>query len=72
MTGYLECDELLAEGSNLTFYLSMASTIGNVISYCVLKIFRVWATQENFVMISVEGMTANMSWLPHQDRMKKN
>ena len=65
MLGFLSCEELLEDGNKLTFYISLASTIVNLITYIILKILRMRATQEDFVMLSLEGMTANVTWLPH-------
>ena len=68
MYDVLNCEQLLEDGS-LTFYISLASTIANLVTYIFLKILRMRATNENFVMLTLEGMTANTSWLPYYLRL---
>jgi hypothetical protein len=71
INGVLNCEQLLEDGS-LTFYISLASTIANLVTYIFLKILRMRATKENFVMLTLEGMTANTTWLPYYQRLQKN
>jgi hypothetical protein len=65
----LKCQELL-EGGNWTFVLSFVSTMLNIFSFFMLKRLDQNATGESFIMLSLEGMTALISWLPHQNKLK--
>jgi hypothetical protein len=67
----LVCEQLLEDGS-LTFYISLASTVVNLISYVFIKILRMRATDEFFILSTWEGMTANTSWLPYSQRLAKD
>jgi hypothetical protein len=69
LVGVLECPELLEDSS--TFYLSLLFTLMNMSSFIITKLFEKFATDEYFVMLCLEGMTANITWLPHVHKMRK-
>jgi hypothetical protein len=64
----LSCPELLED--SFTFVLSFGSTILNICSFFLLKKFDQNATGESFILLSLEGMTAQISWLPHLAKIK--
>jgi hypothetical protein len=68
---YLNCEKLLEDGK-LSFYLSLLSTVFNLLTYIILKILRMRAIKEKFVLSTLEGMTANTTWLPYQSRLRKD
>ena len=70
LLGVLNCPELLED--SLTFYISLLSTLLNLSVFIVTKIFEKNATDEKFVMLCLEGMTAYISWLPHVHKMRKS
>jgi hypothetical protein len=65
----LECPLLLESGS-LTFYISLGSTILNMVTFFFIKRLEMKAASESFIMICLEGMTANISWLPHSKKIR--
>ena len=56
----------------MTFYISLATAITNLATYIVMKYLRMLATQEDFILLTLEGMTANMTWLPYNARLREN
>ena len=69
VTDVLKCKELL-EGGNSTFFLAFFTTMLNIVTFLIQKWFEMLATGEYFVMLCLEGMTANISWLPHLHKMR--
>jgi fumarate reductase subunit D len=69
LLGVLQCKELLEESS--AFYSSLLTTLLNLFTFIVTKIFETKATEEHFVMQCLEGMTANVTWLPHIYKMRQ-
>jgi hypothetical protein len=65
----LECPILLEDGA-LTFYISFCSTILNMVTFFFIKRLEMQAASESFIMICLEGMTANISWLPHNKKIR--
>ena len=67
-TEVLNCKELLED--SLTFYISFGSTVLNMVTFFFIKRLEMQAANESFIMICLEGMTANISWLPHSKKIR--
>jgi hypothetical protein len=64
----LDCDEILEEGSS-EMLLSLVSTCLSIFGYGVLKRLDMRATNEDFVILNLEEMSANISWLPYSSEL---
>ena len=69
--GVLDTQKLLEDGQ-FAFFLSLATALLNLVFYVVIKYLRMKATGESFTLSTLEGMTANTSWLPYQIRLKQD
>jgi hypothetical protein len=60
---------MLKEGS--TIYITVATTVFSLFKFFLVKYFDSKATDENYVLNLLEGMTANINWLPHRKKIRK-